>query len=50
MEQPCIEDAKSNICYTNNKVDDIEDKTIWFWKESVNKTESNLESGRKSDD
>lgn len=30
-------------------MDNTEDKTAWFWNKSTNKTESDLEVGRKSD-
>lgn len=44
-KQPRIDNTESNIVDMNN----TEDKVIWFWNKSVNKTESDLEGRGKSD-
>lgn len=48
-KQPRIKHAQSNTCDTNNTEDDTKNEKTWVWNKSVNKTESDLESGRKSD-
>ena len=44
-KQPCTDDTQSNT----GDMDNTEDEATWFWNESANETESDSESGRKSD-